>query len=65
MFFIYFKNLNRGHTPGASGKGHYLPPGHEAFSSLVEAAVQQPSLPVPSNEKKHLSHREVSYEYHT
>lgn len=26
---------------------HY-PPGHEAFSSLVDVAVQQPSLPVPS-----------------
>lgn len=26
---------------------HY-PPGHEAFSSLVDVAVQQPSLPVPN-----------------
>lgn len=25
----------------------YLPPGHEALSSLVDVAVQQPSLPVP------------------
>lgn len=27
--------------------GHY-PPGHEALSSLVDVAVQQPSLPVPA-----------------
>ncbi|XP_063926302.1 nuclear receptor corepressor 1 isoform X4 [Zophobas morio] len=26
----------------------YLPPGHEALSSLVDVAVQQPSLPVPN-----------------
>ncbi|CAH0549000.1 unnamed protein product [Brassicogethes aeneus] len=26
----------------------YLPPGHEALSSLVDVAVQQPSLPVPT-----------------
>ncbi|EEB13721.1 hypothetical protein Phum_PHUM254210 [Pediculus humanus corporis] len=49
-----------------AGKPHYPPPGHEAFSSLVEAAVQQPSLPVPSvekrthaSEKPFISHREV------
>lgn len=29
---------------------HY-PPGHEALSSLVDVAVQQPSLPVPKEEK--------------
>ncbi|KAI5695968.1 hypothetical protein M8J76_008920 [Diaphorina citri] len=27
------------------------PPGHEAFSSLVETAVRQPSLPVPGDHK--------------
>ncbi|XP_060534175.1 uncharacterized protein LOC132706710 [Cylas formicarius] len=26
----------------------YLPPGHEALSSLVDVAVQQPNLPVPN-----------------
>lgn len=27
---------------------HYPPPGHEALTSLVDVAVQQPSLPVPT-----------------
>jgi nuclear receptor co-repressor 1 len=31
---------------------HYLPPGHEAFSSLVDVAVQQPLLPVPHKDEK-------------
>lgn len=39
-----------GHKP-ASPHGHY-PPGHEAFSSLVDVAVRQPSLPVPMAEHK-------------
>ncbi|KAK6640723.1 hypothetical protein RUM44_012420 [Polyplax serrata] len=53
----------------SAGKSHYPPPGHEAFSSLVEAAVQQPSLPVPSvekrthsSEKSMMSHREAHHE---
>nr|CAD7429781.1 unnamed protein product [Timema monikensis] len=34
------------------------PPGHEAFSSLVDVAVQQPSLPVPQkdSEKRQSTH---------
>ncbi|KAL1129783.1 hypothetical protein AAG570_012727 [Ranatra chinensis] len=56
--------------PPSPGIGHYPPPppGHEAFSSLVDVAVRQPSLPVPppitislpehkgisSEEKRHL-----------
>ncbi|XP_024086197.1 nuclear receptor corepressor 1 isoform X2 [Cimex lectularius] len=32
--------------PPSPGASHY-PPGHEAFSSLVDVAVRQPSLPVP------------------
>lgn len=31
---------------------HHYPPGHEAFSSLVDVAVRQPSLPVPNTEHK-------------
>jgi len=31
---------------------HYLAPGHEAFSSLVDIAVQQPLLPVPHKDEK-------------
>ncbi|KAJ6635189.1 hypothetical protein Bhyg_13773, partial [Pseudolycoriella hygida] len=31
---------------------HYPPPGHEAFSSLVDVAVQQPLLPVPHKDEK-------------
>uniref|UniRef100_A0A1B6DW30 Nuclear receptor corepressor 1 n=1 Tax=Clastoptera arizonana TaxID=38151 RepID=A0A1B6DW30_9HEMI len=38
---------------------HHYPPGHEAFSSLVDVAVRQPSLPVPMadhKEEKRLLH---------
>lgn len=31
---------------------HHYPPGHEAFSSLVDVAVRQPSLPVPPEDKR-------------
>lgn len=45
MFYrcsIYFLGVIQRHT-----RPHY-PPGHEALSSLVDVAVQQPSLPVPT-----------------
>lgn len=37
----------------------YLPPGHEALSSLVDVAVQQPSLPVPNAPHEGLGKKRV------
>lgn len=41
------------HTPLAKvqGQSSLYPAGHEALSSLVDVAVQQPSLPVPAQQK--------------
>ncbi|CAH1393589.1 unnamed protein product [Nezara viridula] len=47
--------------PPSPGVSHY-PPGHEAFSSLVDVAVRQPSLPVPPTLSMPMEHKNMQDE---
>ncbi|KAG8281125.1 Gei-8p [Homalodisca vitripennis] len=41
---------------------HHYPPGHEAFSNLVDVAVRQPSLPVPVPLPEHKEDKRLLHE---
>ncbi|XP_018902999.2 uncharacterized protein Smr isoform X4 [Bemisia tabaci] len=48
---VYYQPTRQGviqrHNTSKPPSPHHYPPGHEAFSSLVDVASRQPSLPVP------------------